>query len=97
MDREEVIQAALPLLQQTDFVLRAALFGSFARARQTKASDVDVLVDVRPGTGLFALEELRLSLERILGRHVDVVSRQGLKPRLLQHIMPEQLIFYEQR
>ena len=97
MDREEVIQAALPLLQQTDFVLRAALFGSFARAGQTKTSDVDVLVDVRPGTGLFALEELRLSLERILGRHVDVVSRQGLKPRLLRHIMPEQLIFYEQR
>lgn len=97
MDREEVIQAALPLLQQTDFVLRAALFGSFARSGQTAASDVDVLVDVRPETGLFALEELRLSLERILGRHVDVVSRQGLKPRLLRHIIPEQLIFYEKR
>lgn len=95
MDREEVIRAALPLLRQNKFVLRAALFGSFARAGQTEASDVDVLVDVRPETGLFALEELRLSLERILGRHVDVVSRRGVKPRLLRHILPEQLIFYE--
>ena len=43
MDRKDGIRASLPLLKQKMFVLRAALFGSFARTGQTEASDVDVL------------------------------------------------------
>lgn len=42
MDREDVIKASLPLFRETDFILRAALFGSFARLDETEASDVDV-------------------------------------------------------
>ena len=95
MDREDVIKATLPLFRETDFILRAALFGSFARSNETEASDVDVLVDVGPETSLLALEKLRLALEDVLGRHVDVVSRRGLKSALLRHVLADQLIFYE--
>lgn len=56
------------------------LFGSVARGEDGPESDVDLLVDVEPGTGLFALGRLEVELERILGRPVDVVPARSLRP-----------------
>lgn len=57
------------------------LFGSVARGQDTPASDVDILVTVPAGTGLFAFARLRQELEEELGVPVDLVSDGGLKPR----------------
>ena len=57
------------------------VFGSVARGQDTPSSDVDILVTVPPGTGLFAFARLRQELEDELGVPVDLVSDGGLKPR----------------
>jgi hypothetical protein len=50
------------------------VFGSVARDEATADSDVDFLVEVRPGTGLFELGAMEDELEALLGCEVDVVS-----------------------
>lgn len=51
------------------------------RGEDRSDSDVDMLVDFEPGSSLFDVLHLTAELESLLGRHVDVVSAGGLKPR----------------
>lgn len=59
-----------------------ALFGSVARGDDDATSDVDFLVDMGPGRSLFDLGGLQMDLQDIVGRHVDVVTRAGLRERI---------------
>ncbi|GAA4969294.1 helix-turn-helix domain-containing protein [Kineococcus glutinatus] len=56
------------------------IFGSVARGDERPGSDVDVLLDLPEGAGLFTLARLRQELEDLLGVSVDVVPADGLKP-----------------
>ena len=67
------------------------VFGSVARGDETDVSDVDVLVDLAPGTGLFALGRLRSDLEDLLGARVDVVPADGLRPDVRERIAADLL------
>ena len=58
-----------------------AIFGSVARGEDTDESDIDFLVDFKPGSSLFDLLHLQDELSTILGCAVDVVSSGGLKDR----------------
>ncbi len=50
------------------------VFGSVARGEAGIGSDVDLLVDVRPGTGLIELCGIEEELETLLKRPVDLVT-----------------------
>jgi len=50
------------------------IFGSVARGDALLGSDVDVLVDVRLGTGLLEVGAMEDELEQALGHHFDVVT-----------------------
>lgn len=50
------------------------VFGSVARGEAGPGSDVDLLIDVEPGTGLIELGAMEDELEQALGRQVDVVT-----------------------
>ena len=65
-----------------------ALFGSHARGEASASSDVDLIVDLRPKT-FDAYMDVKLSLERLLGRRVDLVLADALKPRLRPTILAE--------
>lgn len=67
------------------------VFGSVARGDAGEQSDVDLLVDFEAGSSLFDLLHLTEELERLLGRHVDVVSTGGLKDRDRTSILAEAL------
>lgn len=58
-----------------------AIFGSVARGEETRESDIDFLVDFVDDSSLFDLVRLKLDLEALLGRDVDVVAVGGLLPR----------------
>ena len=57
------------------------VFGSVARGEDRAGSDVDLLVDLPVGTGLFTLGRLRRDLERLLRARVDVIPDDGLPAR----------------
>lgn len=68
------------------------IFGSVARGEAGVASDVDLLVDLEPGTGLFALGRMRAAAERILGAPVDIVPADGLKSDAADRIFAEAVL-----
>lgn len=65
------------------------VFGSTARGEDRPDSDVDLVVDLSKGTGLFALEALRRELSEILGVPVDVAPSDSLRPRVRQEVERE--------
>ncbi len=68
------------------------VFGSVVRSEATKRSDLDLLVDFDPGASAFDQIELKMDLERLLRRRVDVVEPAGLhwliRPQVLFEAVP---------
>ena len=58
------------------------VFGSVARGEDTSESDIDLLVDLAPGTGLFSLGTLEREISEVLGTHVDVAPSDSLRPKV---------------
>ncbi len=65
------------------------LFGSAAREELKADSDIDILVDFNAPVTLFEFARLRRRLESLLGRSVDSVTRDALKPQLREQILRE--------
>lgn len=59
---------------------RVRVVGSVARGDATADSDVDLLVDPRPGASLLDVAQFADDLEQLLGRPVDVISERALDP-----------------
>jgi uncharacterized protein len=57
-----------------------AIFGSCARGEQRDGSDVDVIVDLRPGHGYFDLAEMANVLRAELRTEVHLVPGSGVSP-----------------
>ncbi|MEW6501913.1 MAG: nucleotidyltransferase family protein [Thermodesulfobacteriota bacterium] len=72
--------------KQTDLarrftVRRIGVFGSMARDNASASSDVDVLVELAEPTFDHYMD-LKFYLESLLGRPVDLVLHDTIKPRL---------------
>jgi len=65
------------------------VFGSVARGDARPESDVDFLIEVGPVTSSWFPAGLILDLEDLLGRHVEVVTEQGLDPLLRERVLRE--------
>ena len=65
------------------------VFGSVARGTADDNSDIDFLVDLRPGRSLFDLGELLSDLQTLLDHNVDVLTTKGLRDRIRQRIIAE--------
>ena len=85
----EIKEKILNALKQND-VKRAALFGSVVRGELTDESDIDVLVEFKGRKSLLDLVGLKLELEEMLKRKVDVLTYNSLHPLLKDRILREQ-------
>jgi hypothetical protein len=70
-------------------ISRLAIFGSFARGEERADSDVDILVDFNVPVSIFKFLDVKERLETLLGRPVDLVTRDALKPQLRDRILAE--------
>ncbi len=69
---------------------RLGLFGSFARDEANETSDLDFLVEFKPGAKSFDnYMDLKALLEELFGRRVDLVLSSVIKPRLRDKILGE--------
>jgi uncharacterized protein len=66
-----------------------ALFGSVARGEERPGSDIDLLVELEPGTRPFELLVLGAALEEALGVKVDVGTPELLRQRLRSEVLAE--------
>lgn len=74
MKREEILNTVM-----SNNGSQVKVFGSTAKGLSTENSDIDFLVKLNDNASLFDLVEIKLELEELLGKKVDVVSENGLK------------------
>ncbi|HZX13929.1 MAG TPA: nucleotidyltransferase family protein [Thermodesulfobacteriota bacterium] len=86
----EITDKITPILKRYG-VSKAALFGSSVKGEMTEASDIDVLVEIEKDISLLDFVGLKLELEEILGRKVDLVEYCTLKPILRERVLREQV------
>lgn len=83
---------------KTQPVLKAWLFGSFARGEETPDSDVDILI-IPDRTGkpftLFTLGGMYMDLKDLLGREVDLIEEGTLRPYAVESAEREKKLIYE--
>jgi predicted nucleotidyltransferase len=65
-----------------------AFFGSFTREDFTEDSDIDILIDYEEPLGIEFID-LAEELEKILNHKVDLVSKNGVKPKYLKEIQKD--------
>jgi len=71
-------------------VRQFSLFGSFLYDQMTDTSDVDLLVEFEPDKKTFSnFSNLVFFLEDLLGRRVEVVTKESLSPYIGPHILRE--------
>ena len=80
-------------------VRKLSLFGSAARGEMRPDSDIDLLVEFLPNAevGLVEHAGLMLDLQGLLGRKVDLVSKNGLKPRIRPYVLADAQLVYAAR
>jgi predicted nucleotidyltransferase len=78
----------MPELRVKFGVKQIGLFGSFIRGEGVATSDIDLLVEFSDPIG-WEFIDLKDLLESALGREVDLVTRDALKPRLRDQILAE--------
>ena len=90
MTIKEIENKILPVLRKYH-VRRASLFGSVVRGEMTEESDIDLLVELPEIASLLDLAGLKIDIEELLGRNVDVLTYDSLHPLLRDRILSEQV------
>jgi predicted nucleotidyltransferase len=70
-------------------VTRVRVFGSALKGSDRPDSDLDLLVDVPPGTSLLRIVGIKLAIEDALGVRVDLCTERELHPQLKDRILAE--------
>lgn len=70
------------------------IFGSYAKKKQKKNSDIDILVKTEDVAEGFKLVEVKLALEEALEKEVDIVTTVSIKGSLLEDVDLEEVLVY---
>jgi predicted nucleotidyltransferase len=71
-------------------VVKAGIFGSYARGEQNENSDVDILIDPPKGMEI-EFVGLKIELENSLGKKVDFLTYNGINPHLKKYILKDEV------
>ena len=91
---EEIKEKVLPVLARYH-ARRAGLFGSVVHGEMTEDSDIDILVELNEDLSLLDVSRINRELEEALGRKVDLVEYEAIKPRIRERILAEEVPIYE--
>ena len=71
------------------------MFGSMARGESTPTSDIDLLIAFSKPKSLLEIVRLERELSALLGRKVDLLTKDAISPYLRDKIMRELKVLYE--
>ena len=77
----------VPILKKND-VVKAGIFGSYARGEQGRKSDIDILIKYsRKKKSLLDLVRLKYALEDRLNKKVDILTYKSINHLLKKEIL----------
>ena len=85
-----ISRKVIPVLKKYK-VIKAGIFGSYARNEQNKRSDVDILIGVNEGIDLIDLVRLRTKLQKAINKKVDLVQYVNIRKELKKSILNEEV------
>jgi predicted nucleotidyltransferase len=82
---QDKLRRVKPQLSEKYHVNSIGLFGSITRDDFKPESDIDIVVDFNQPIGI-EFADLADELEQLLGRKVDLVSKEGIRPKYYRAI-----------
>lgn len=80
---------------ETKPVLKAYLFGSYARNEADQQSDIDILIDLDYSQRIgLQFIQMKIDLEKLLNTKVDLVSSNGLSHYIKPIVEKEKQLIY---
>jgi uncharacterized protein len=70
----------------------ASIVGSIAHGDYTDESDIDIVVEIDKPMSLLTFAALKIELEELLQKKVDLLERSALKHRLRQSVLSKEII-----
>ena len=96
----QIMQQTLADYFKTQPVVKAWIFGSFARGDENSNSDIDILFipdrSQKPFT-LFTMGGMYMDLKELLGREVDLVEDGSLRPYAAKNAERDKILVYERK
>jgi len=80
----------IPILKKND-VVKAGIFGSYARGEAKKRSDIDILIEIKKDVSLLDIIGIELTLKKILNKKVDLIEYNSIYPLLKDRILNEEV------
>lgn len=88
-DLGRIKKIIVPILRKNK-VVKAGIFGSYARGEQKKGSDLDIIIQPPKGMGLRFIG-LKLDLEKKIGKKVDLLTYKSISPYLKEQILGDEV------
>ena len=94
MNKKQELEAIkgklIPILKKNN-VRRAGIFGSYARGEQNGKSDIDILVEVNERVGLIEFIKLKMAIQKLLRKKVDLVEYDTIRPEIRENIIRDEI------
>ena len=88
---EKIKIKVIKILKQNK-VSKAGIFGSYSRGDQKENSDIDMVVKIEDkNMSLLGFIGLKLELEKVLNKKVDLVEYSAIKPLIKKRILNEEI------
>lgn len=72
-------------------IFSASVVGSMAHGDYTNKSDVDIVVEIEHPMSLLTFSALKIELEELLHRKVDLLERSAIKDRLKKSVLSKEI------
>jgi predicted nucleotidyltransferase len=82
-------------LLKTYGVEEIGVFGSYARGDNDENSDIDIAIEINHDkaiVGFFEFSRMERFLEQLLGRKVDLVVKDAIKPYIKESILAQMIM-----
>ena len=90
LELEEIKRKLIPILRKNK-VTKAGIFGSYARGKQSRKSDVDILIEINDSVGLNEFIKLKMAIQELLRKKVDLVEYSTIRPEIRENIIRNEI------
>ncbi|MCB1155858.1 MAG: nucleotidyltransferase domain-containing protein [Leptospiraceae bacterium] len=97
LSREAIVETTTTYFKDKP-IIRAFLFGSYARQEAGVDSDIDILIELDYSTPIGTLYyRMATELEELFYKKVDLLSSNAVSPSLIDIINKEKVLIYERK